>query len=71
MNNVVFLKTSDEEWIKSLEELKKRKVTHAVIIYRGKEGDVEYCSHGYEDLTYLIGMIERTKNHMHNISTTF
>lgn len=71
MDNVVYLKTTNEEWRQSLEQMKDTKITHAVIAYRNENGDLGYLLHGYEDLTYLIGMMERTKIHMHIENSSF
>lgn len=40
-------------------------VTHAVIAYRKANGDTCYRLIGEDDLTYLIGMLERTILCMH------
>jgi len=40
-------------------------ITHAVVAYRTEGGELKYRLIGEEDLTYLIGLLERTKVHMH------
>jgi hypothetical protein len=47
------------------DDLDRESVTHAVMAYRTIDGDVRYHAVGMEDLTYLIGMLERVQMHMH------
>jgi hypothetical protein len=64
--SVVYLDTCDGTDARALaDEMDAGNITHAAMIYRKEDGDVCYHLLGADDLTYLIGMVERAKIHMH------
>ena len=62
-----------EEWGADLQDLvdqaSRGEITHAVICYRTKDGDIKYRAFGEEHGTYLIGLLARTAIHFHTQST--
>lgn len=44
------------------------KITHAVATYRTADGDLGYCLVSPEHVTYIVGLMERTKIHLLNLA---
>ena len=64
--DVVHLESCDGNDARALAaDMDSGNVTHAAMIYRRKDGDVCYHLLGADDMTYLIGMVERAQIHMH------
>jgi hypothetical protein len=66
--SVIFLDNDLQEWSECLKELESIDITHAVITYRTKEGDLKYKLFGHDHTTFLIGMIDRVKMHINTNS---
>ena len=47
------------------DEIDAGEITHAAFIYRTTDGAVCYRVLGEDEMTYLVGMIERAKLHIH------
>ena len=64
--SVTYLGTCKGNLIRDLATaVDQKEVTHLVAAYRTKEGDLRYHLIGEDDLTYLLGMLERVQTHMH------
>lgn len=64
--SVTYLKACDGNTARRLgEELDAGRVTHAVVAFRSEDGGLHYHLVGQKDMTYLVGMLERVKTHMH------
>lgn len=62
MGEVVNLNKVDYEPVDTfVEELKAGNITHGVIAYRNREGDLEHILINPDHSTYLIGLLERVK----------
>lgn len=44
-----------------LEKVKSGEVTHGVVLYRDKDGTINYQMYNPKHFTYIMGLIERTK----------
>lgn len=68
--SITYLGVCDGNHARELgEDLDAGNATHAVMIYRTKDGDLRYRLVGADDLTYLVGMLGRVATHMHCIDT--
>ena len=64
--SIIYLESCNGNDARELaKDLDTGKVTHAVMAFRRENGDLSYHAVGIEDLTYLIGMLERVQMHMH------
>lgn len=43
------------------EKVKSGEVTHGVILYRDKDGTINYQTYNPDHFTYILGLIERSK----------
>jgi len=68
-SNVIQLK-QDISWEEQVNEfvkgLKEKKITHAVVAYRSEDGSFQYRIFGADHATYMVGMLERVKQDIHN-----
>lgn len=62
MDNIFRLNQSEVEMAENfLKQVKSGEVTHGFICYRNIHGDINYQLYSHEHLTYIIGLMERTK----------
>ncbi len=67
--DIIRLKNKEVEMAEDfLQQVKSCNVTHGVICYRNKNGDINYQLYSPEHLTYLIGLLERCKQAMMEIN---
>ena len=56
---------NQQAWVNSAkefaQEIEAGEVTHAIIAYRSKDGAVNYRTFNADHITYLLGIMERTK----------
>lgn len=65
-NNVVPIWKDWQDNIDSfIKAIQSQQITHAVVVYRNVDGDLNYQTYGSEHATYLIGMLERVKMEIH------
>lgn len=64
--SIVYLGTCKGNGLRELaDQVDAGEVSHCVIAYRHVSGDTRYRLIGADDLTYLVGLLERTKVHLH------
>lgn len=64
--SVTYLDACDGNTARNLgDEFDAGRVTHAVVAFRSEDGALHYHLVGQDDMTYLVGMLERVKTHMH------
>ena len=64
--SVTYLETCKGNAVRDLANaIDKGEVTHAVLAYRREDGSLFYRLIGDDDLTYLMGVMDRVKMHMH------
>jgi hypothetical protein len=47
-----------------LQKVKRGEVTHGAIIYRTVDGGLEWGILGYDEKTYIVGLLERLKHRL-------
>jgi len=69
MGEIIRLNQSEVEMAESfLSMTKSGEITHGVICYRSKNGDISYKVFSPEHLTYTLGLMERCKIAMSTFS---
>ena len=56
--------SEENEALKFYEKVKNGQITQGVCCYRLKNGDIRYFLINSAHLTYIIGLMERIKNHI-------
>jgi hypothetical protein len=47
------------------------KVTHGMACFRTSDGDIQFCIINPEHLSYIIGLMERTKMYLIDLATEY
>jgi hypothetical protein len=47
-----------------LQSVKEGRITHGAIIYRLNDGSLEWAVLGYDEKTYIVGLLERLKHRL-------